>query len=55
VIGALRRLAAEVRPIGPAERMAAISQMLGVGRSSEEMQEGIRTHREPFKPYFRGR
>ena len=55
VIGALKRLASEVLPIGPVERMAAVSQTLGRVRASEDMQEGIRAHKERRKPNFRGR
>ena len=55
VIGALKRLASEVLPIGPVERMVAISQTLGRVRTSEDMQEGIRAHRERRKPNFQGR
>jgi enoyl-CoA hydratase/carnithine racemase len=55
VIGALKRLASEVLPIGPVERMIAISQTLGRVRASEDMQEGIRAHRERRRPNFRGR
>ena len=55
VIGTLKRLAAEVLPIGPVERMVAVSQTLGQVRASEDMQEGIRAHKERRKPVFRGR
>jgi enoyl-CoA hydratase/carnithine racemase len=55
VIGALKCLAAEVMPIGPVERMTAVSQTLARVRASEDMQEGIRAHRERRKPSFRGR
>jgi len=55
VIGALKRLAAEVTPVGPVERMVAISQTLGRVRGSEDTQEGIRAYRERRKPNFRGR
>jgi enoyl-CoA hydratase/carnithine racemase len=55
VIGTLKRLAAEVMPTGPVERMTAISQTLTRVRASEDMQEGIRAHRERRKPSFRGR
>jgi enoyl-CoA hydratase/carnithine racemase len=55
VIGALKRLASEVLPIGPVERMVAVSQTLGRVRASEDMQEGIRAHRERRKPDFKGR
>jgi enoyl-CoA hydratase len=55
VIGALKRLAAEVLPVGPVERMVDVSQTLGRVRTSEDTQEGIRAHRERRKPNFRGR
>jgi enoyl-CoA hydratase len=55
VIGALKRLASEVAPIGPVERMVAVSQTLARVRASEDMQEGIKAHRERRKPNFRGR
>lgn len=55
VIGALKRLASEVLPIGPIERMVATSQTIGRVRASEDMQEGIRAHRERRKPNFHGR
>jgi len=55
VIGALKRLAAEVLPVGPVERMAIVGQTLGRVRASEDMQEGIRAHRERRRPNFRGR
>jgi enoyl-CoA hydratase/carnithine racemase len=55
VIGALKRLVSEVLPIGPVERMVAVSQTLGRVRASEDMQEGIRANRERRKPNFRGR
>ena len=55
VIGALKRLAAEVMPVGPVERMAAVSATLGRVRASDDMQEGIKAHRERRKPNFRGR
>ena len=51
----VRRLAGEVLPVGPVERMVAVSQTLGRVRASEDMQEGIRAHRERRKPNFRGR
>jgi enoyl-CoA hydratase len=55
VIGALKRLANEVLPTGPVERMVTVSQTLGRVRASEDMQEGIRAHRERRKPNFSGR
>jgi len=55
VMGTLKRLAAEVLPIGPVERMVAVSQTVARVRASEDMQEGIRAHKERRKPVFRGR
>jgi enoyl-CoA hydratase/carnithine racemase len=55
VMGALKRLASEVLPVGPVERMVAVSQTLSRVRASEDMQEGIRAHKERRKPVFRGR
>jgi len=55
VIGALKRLSAEVMPVGPVERMVAVSQTLARVRNSEDLQEGIRAHKEKRKPAFRGR
>ncbi len=55
VMGALKRLAAEAMPVGPVERMTAVSQTLARVRASEDLQEGIRAHKERRKPVFRGR
>lgn len=55
VIGALKRLSSEVLPVGPVERMVAVSQTLAQVRNSEDLQEGIRAHKEKRKPDFRGR
>jgi enoyl-CoA hydratase len=55
VMGTLKRLAAEVLPVGPVERMVAVSQTLAQVRASDDMQEGIRAHKERRKPVFRGR
>jgi enoyl-CoA hydratase/carnithine racemase len=55
VMGALKRLASEVLPVGPVERMVAVSQTLARVRGSEDMQEGIRAHKERRTPAFRGR
>ena len=55
VIGALKRLSAEVMPTGPVEHMVAVSQTLAQVRNSEDLQEGIRAHKEKRKPNFRGR
>jgi enoyl-CoA hydratase len=55
VMGALKRLVAEVLPTGPVEQMVAASRIIAEVRESEDMQEGIRAHREKRKPVFRGR
>jgi enoyl-CoA hydratase len=55
VMGALKRLASQVLPVGPVERMVAVGQTLARVRTSEDMQEGIRAHKERRKPVFRGR
>jgi enoyl-CoA hydratase len=55
VIGALKRLASEVLPVGPVEHMVATSQTIGRVRASEDMQEGINAYKERRKPNFRGR
>jgi len=55
VIGTLKRLASELLPVGPVERMVSVSQALARIRTSEDMQEGILAHRERRKPVFRGR
>ncbi|MGA3397746.1 MAG: enoyl-CoA hydratase-related protein [Acetobacteraceae bacterium] len=55
VMGTLKRLASEVLPVGPVERMVAVSQTLARVRASEDLQEGIRAHKERRKPVFRGR
>ena len=55
VMGTLKRLVAEVLPVGPVERMVAVSQTLAQVRASEDMREGIRAHKERRKPVFRGR
>jgi len=55
VLGALKRLANEILPEGPIERMVATSQAIARVRASEDMQEGIRAYKEKRKPAFRGR
>jgi enoyl-CoA hydratase/carnithine racemase len=55
VIGALKRLVAEVMPVGPIERMVGISQTIARVRQSEDMQEGIAAYKEKRKPRFRAR
>jgi enoyl-CoA hydratase len=55
VIGALKRLVAQVMPVGPIERMVGISQTIARVRESEDMQEGIAAYKEKRKPRFRAR
>jgi len=55
VIGALKRLVAQVMPVGPIERMVGISQTIARVRQSEDMQEGIAAYKEKRKPRFRAR
>ncbi len=55
VIGALKRLAAEVLPLGPIEHMVGTSQTLARVRQSADMREGIQAYKEKRKPNFQGR
>ena len=55
VIGALKRLVAQVLPQGPIEHMVEVSQIVGRVRTSEDMQEGIRAYKERRKPRFTGK
>jgi enoyl-CoA hydratase/carnithine racemase len=55
VIAALKRLVNEVMPVGPIERMVAISQTIAKVRQSEDLQEGIRAYKEKRQPRFTGR
>jgi enoyl-CoA hydratase/carnithine racemase len=54
VLGTLKRLANEILPVGPIERMVATSQAIARVRASEDMQEGIRAYKEKRRPAFRG-
>jgi enoyl-CoA hydratase len=55
VISTLKRLVNEIMPVGPIERMVAVSQTIARVRQSEDLQEGIRAYKERRKPEFRGR
>jgi enoyl-CoA hydratase len=55
VIAALKRLVAQVTPMGPIEHMVEVSQIVAAVRQSEDLQEGIQAHKEKRKPKFRGR
>ena len=52
VISALKRLVNEVMPVGPIERMVAVSQTIARVRQSDDLQEGIRAYKEKRKPHF---
>jgi enoyl-CoA hydratase/carnithine racemase len=54
VMGTLKRLAAEIVPVGPIERMVAASRAIARVRGSTDMQEGIRAYKEKRAPRFRG-
>jgi enoyl-CoA hydratase len=55
VIGALKRLVSQVLPTGPIERMVDISQTIARVRQSEDLQEGVKAHKERRRPVFTGR
>ena len=55
VIGALKRLVAQVMPVGPIERMVGISQTIARVRQSDDMREGIAAYKEKRKPNFKAR
>jgi enoyl-CoA hydratase len=55
VVATLKRLVNEIMPIGPIERMVAVSQTMAAVRQSEDLREGIAAYREKRRPVFRGR
>jgi enoyl-CoA hydratase len=55
VISALKRLVNEVMPVGPIERMVAVSQTVAKVRQSADLQEGILAYKEKRKPRFTGK
>ena len=55
VIAALKRLVADIMPVGPIEHMVDTAQVLARVKQSEDMREGIQAHKEKRKPVFKGR
>ncbi|MDR3537763.1 MAG: enoyl-CoA hydratase-related protein [Acetobacteraceae bacterium] len=54
VVNTLKRLVNEIMPVGPIERMVAVSQTMATVRQSADLQEGIAAYKEKRKPVFRG-
>ncbi len=54
VISTLKHLVNEIMPVGPIERMIAVSQTMATVRQSADLQEGIAAYKEKRKPVFRG-
>jgi enoyl-CoA hydratase len=55
VIAALKRLVADVMPVGPIEHMVETAQVLARVKQSEDLKEGIQAFKDKRKPVFRGR
>ena len=55
VIAALKRLVAQVTPMGPIEHMVEVSQIIASVRQSEDLKEGIQAYKEKRTPNFQGR
>jgi len=54
VISTLKRLVNEIMPVGPIERMVAVSQTINRVRQSDDLREGIQAYKERRKPSFKG-
>ncbi len=55
VIGALKRLVADVMPVGPIEHMVETAQVLARVKQSADLKEGIAAFKEKRKPAFKGK